>query len=91
MANTTPGLRRQPALRGDDDMATLTTLTIKLRAAGRTIVKYPVNQYAAEREARDMLRTWKGDTKIRKTLSPNTITLTHRETYDKAIITLEDI
>jgi hypothetical protein len=71
-------------------MATLTTLTITLRASSRTIVKYPVNQYTAEREARDILRTWRGDTKIRKTVSPGTITLKHRETGDVARITLED-
>jgi hypothetical protein len=55
------------------------------------MVRYPVNQYAAEREARALLRTWRGDTKIRKTLTPHTITLTHRETRDKAVIRLEEI
>ena len=72
-------------------MATLTTLTITLRASNRILVRYPVNPYAAERHARDLLRTWKGDTKITKQVSPHTITLTHRETQDKAVIVVEDV
>jgi hypothetical protein len=63
-------------------------LTIHLKASHRTLDKYPVNQYAAERQARALLRTYRTDTRITKAYAPGQIILQHRDTGDRAVITL---
>lgn len=56
----------------------------------RVIEKYPRNQYAAERQARELLRTYRTDTRIQKQLHPGRIVLVHRGTGDRAEILLEE-
>lgn len=66
-------------------------MTYISKSSGRTITKYAPNVYAAERQARDLLRTFRTDKAISKKLSPQMITLRHRETGDRAVITWQEI
>lgn len=60
------------------------------KASGRIIRKPARNIYQAERYARDLLRTYRTDAAIVKTLAPGTMTLRHRQTGDTAVITWGD-
>ena len=73
------------------ETATIATLTVTHKASGRVTTRTLPNQYAAERYARDIMRQHRTDTCISKKLTPNTITLRHRDSGDVAVITLTTI
>jgi hypothetical protein len=71
-------------------MAQVVTLTYTNSANNATTVRYLANVFQAERHAREMLRTYRTDTAIKKRLTPGQITLRHTN-GSKALITWTDI